>query len=361
MFKKIYSTIPIPYEPWDGTLPSFVYYDELITPPKHYIETLYFPFSIINKKEATRNGPSTITLLAATNIIQWPSYSYESWTFDGVTGDLVTRNEISGTVYTGILHLESLTEGFDGSIWGAYVTGAIKEFSSVGNGIDSVGDSILLSHFEGASDTKIPLVDKVADIVIMPGSLSKLRVYALSSGTLQKIINVGGSPIAICAEDGKRLYVLGSNFILNLVDYSTGEVINSYKCPSSPLGTSLRLAWDRVFRRLLIYDQVPDAVDGSSLTRIVGYYPIPLATHITAPIPLKVSRKGRTVPVLIRVVGDVGEPITGAQCNVTVSGDGIIERAPIGSDNNGDLFLSLLCVNPGTVTVTVSTTVDDGL
>ncbi|MNT22769.1 hypothetical protein D3C72_1581650 [compost metagenome] len=131
----------------------------------------------------------------------------------------------------------------------------------------------------------------------------------------------------------------------------------------SPVPTAgiVRFAWDRIYRRLLAIEAVANATDGASLTRIRGWYPVPQATHLTKPIPLIAPRKGRQVPVLLRVVGDAGEPIASAGVTVVATGNGSISQYPAGSDGHGDVRALVMCNDTGTVTVNATATVEDGL
>lgn len=366
MFRQIYSTVAVPYRTpgeWAG-IPNGIglqslYNPELVTPPRIYAEELYFPLGLFSKRDATASSPSTITLIGMTNRIYWPGWELMTWRFDGVTGAFLDRAALAGDIYAGSLYLSGLVQGFDFSLWAWTDVGVIKEFDPESYALLQTIDD---SHF-GRTGVASPLADKSRDIMIMPAtsSVAQIIVYALSSGAVVRTINVSGAPLSICAEDDKRLYVLCSNYVLNLVDYSTGEVISAYRCPLPPSASYVMITWDRVFRRILVYAQVANAADGSSQTQIRGFYPVPLATHLTTLIPLVPPRRGRQIPVLLRAVGDTGEPIAGVTCNLTAVGDGLIQRAPGGTDSNGEAIVTLLCVSAGSVDLNASTNINDGL
>jgi hypothetical protein len=358
MFKQIFETVAVPYrtpEDWAG-IPNGIglqslYNGYLVTPPRIYAEELYFEFGLFCNRETTATSESTITLAATTSRIYWPGYGYMLWTFDGITGAFISRETIGGDITSGVLYITSLTQSFDGNIWAAYNIGEIREFAP---GSFDLLQTFTDDHF-GRNGCSLPLADKARDIVIMPVvSGHAITVYTLSTGAAVRTIALSGTPIQICAEDDRRVYVLCDNYSLHLVDYTTGDVIGSCRCPIPPSATFVVLAWDRILRRLLVFARVPDAVDGACESVVRGYYPVPVPTYLTAPIPLKPPRKGRTIPVLLRTVGDIGEPLAGAQVTVEATGDATIVRAPRGTDSNGETVFELLCSSAGSVDVDAS-------
>lgn len=366
MFKQIFESEPIKYrtpEEWagipDGVGLDALYNGYLVTPPRIYAEEIDFPLGMFSKRENTATAISTVSLLAATTRIYWPGYELIKWRFDSASGEFIDRAEIAGDLLTGYLHLDTVTQGFDSSIWAAYDIGEMREFDPEDFTLLQTVDD---SHF-GRTGISIPLVDKGRDIVLMPDPNGRpsVIVYELSSGSTIRTITVSGAPSSICAEDDTRVYVLGTNNVLNLVDYSTGEVISTHKCPTPPAATFQRLCWERTFRRLIVFSQVDNEPDGACASVLRGHYPVPLATHLTAPIPITPMRKGRTVRVLVRAVGDVGEPIGGVGVTVEAIGGASVVRQSPGADSNGDAFVTLLCDESGSVDLSATSTIDDGL
>ncbi len=363
MFKQIFTSVALPYRlPSEmygipsGTGLGALYNGYLVTPPRLYAEDLDFPLGFFAKRDLTPSSDSTLTLLGITVSIYWPGYAYMNWRFDGYSGQFIDRAVIVGDLLAGSLHLSSVTQAFDGSLWGSYNTGSMIEYDK---DTYTAQQTVLASLF-GRSTCPIPLVDKTRDIVMMPaqGGLSQLIVYTLSTGAVVRTINLSGAPINTCAEDDKRVYILCTGYILNLVDYTTGEVISVYKCPIPPTATYVMLAYERNLRRLLIFAQVPAASDGSGQSIIRGYYPVPLPTHITAPIPLRPLRRGRTAPVLVCAVGDAGERLSGVVINMTVTGDASIAQQPQATDNNGESLTMVLGDDAGTADLDASATSD---
>lgn len=364
MFKKIFETPALPYRTpgeWAG-IPNGIglaslYNGYLITPPRLYAEALDFPLALFSKLEATPAGQSTITLLGVTRMIYYPGYALMRWRFDGTTGAFIDRAELAGDIQAGSLTLQSIVQGFDGSLWASYVTGDIREFNPASY---ALMQTVSAARF-GRSSTALPLVDKARDLIVMPteGALSGITVYKLSTGAVVRAIGTSGAALSLCAEDDKRLYVMDAAYALNLIDYTTGAIISSYRCPQPPAAAYVQTTWDRSLRRLLTFAQVADAADGMGRSSVRGFYPVPLGTHLTAPIPLLPPRRGRQIPVLLRAVGDVGEPISGVAPKLTATGAGSLAGAPGGADNNGDSIAILRCDSPGAALLAATATIDD--
>lgn len=364
MFKQIFQSVAVPYRlpsemsgiP-DGIGLGALYNAYLITPPRLFAEDLDFPLGFFAKRERTVTADSTFTLIGAVASIYWPGFDYLIWKFDSTTGAFIDRTPIVGDLLTGLLHLTAITQGFDGSLWGFYNTGSMIEYDP--NSYTAIQE--VDASFFGRGQCAIPLVDKARDLVMMPaeGGQSKLIVYTLSTGAVVRTINLSGAPINICAEDDKRVYVLCSSYLLNLVDYTTGEVVSVFQCPVPPDVTYVMLAYERTLRRLLVFAQVDAAADGSGQSVTRGFYPVPLATYLTTPIPLRPPRRGRQIPVLLKAIGDVGEPLAGVTPQLTATGDGLIQGTAAGTDSNGESIATLLCVSAGSMTVNAVANIDD--
>ena len=185
--------------------------------------------------------------------------------------------------------------------------------------------------------------------------IHSIVAFNWTSGKYYWDLPVGGAIVAMALEDATRMYVLFENREVVLIDYERGEVLGAAKIP--PLSTGdpsggnsglnvvfdgVRMTWDRTYRRLLIAELTPNSEDGQCTVRARGYRVVPEPVYITQPIPLKVPRQGRTVPVLIQVVGDMAEGVGGYVVNTKVTGSGSLVGLPI-TDYKGSTIIQVAC------------------
>lgn len=354
MFKQVFQTGLVPYrrpDEWGG-IPTGIglqslYNPWLITPPREYAEAFggVGPFVLYSDRTETITGPTTIGLIAWTNRIYWPGWEIVHYKFDGVSGALLSRSAVVwGAVEAA--WTSGVQQGFDGRLWRSYLTD-LHELS------DDLGQTLRVipaSRF-GRAATKLPVPDVQNDIIVLPSEavLTAIDVYRLSTGEHLRRIHTSDVPGAICPERRGRVFVLGkTRQLLNLINFETGEIMATWKCPSPVGAQKMLLSWDVVYRRLLVFAWTPDAENGASTSRVIGYYPLPIATNLCTPIPLQVPRKGRTVPVLTRVVGDAGEPV--ASVVVTGAASGAAVMSGYGSQivtDSGYAVLPVECTDTG--------------
>lgn len=364
MFKQTFLSAAIPYRlPWATNFPdgipngigeSSLYNGYLVTTPRIYGEELDFVLGLFAKREATAASPSTISIIGFTTRIYWPGWELLLWKFDGTNGEFISRSDPPGDINSGVLHIDSVVQGFDNSLWTSSNLGEINEFDPIGF---SLLQTFSAAHF-GRSGTAVPAVDKARDIVVMPseGVLNQISVYTLSTGELINTINVSDLVKYICPVDGTRVFVLGENHLLNLVDYSTGEVLMTALCPTPGGIAPTAISWDLFYRRLLLFAPSANNTDGSGTSQIHGYYPVPLPTQMMTPIPLEPLRKGKVSPVLTRMTGDVGEPVAG-QVMFSDTGDATMVNVAGQANGQGYAINGILCTDAGTTDVTVSANV----
>lgn len=363
MFKQTFLSDALPYRrPWATNFPdgipngigeSSLYNGYLIDSPRIYGEELAANLTtIFTRREDTATTNSTISVLCYMNMIYWPGWEIRLCRFDGTTGAFIDAIDIPwGAV--AVAWTSSVIKGFDGSIWTSYLTDIVEISEDLLTQLQTYTNT----HF-GRTACHVPVVDKARDIVVMPseGVLNQISVYTLSTGDLINTINVSDLVKYICPVDGTRVFVLGENNLLNLVDYSTGEVLMTALCPT-PGGISPQaITWDLVYRRLLLFTPTANNSDGSGTSQIHGYYPVPLPTQMMTPIPLEPLRKGKISPVLTRLTGDVGEPVAG-QVMFSDTGDASMVNVAGQANGQGYAINGILCTDAGTTEVTVSATV----
>ena len=362
MLKQIYLSQALAYR-LPGVLkptafPGIAYNPELIAPPRLYAESLNRINGLAVIREATASGSSKILVFGWTEQIYWPGYNRWFWKFDGSTGAYLGAFELGSSYYD-----YAMFQSRDGSLWQVQITGGFFEFSPVT--LEKIDGTDRDPEDFGYIGIDTLIVDKQSDLVIMAGVgpddyFRAMTVHTLSTGAQLRKIFLAGQAAAILPEDGTRCYVITTNEILHLVDYSTGTVISTVRAPFS-ISSGQSVCWDTYTRRLLWFDKQDDAADGSGQSVVRGYYPIPKAAHMTTPIPLRPLRKGRQVPVLLRAVGDIGEPLSGVSPTLLATDAASVLRAPTGTDSNGDAIAYLLCNEAGSTTLTATATVDDGL
>lgn len=336
-----------------GTGLGSLYNPYLVTPPRIYGESFISCRGLFVKKERTPYSDFTIYVHGITDSIYWPSYGFVTWRFDGITGAYLDRRE----EMIGGLYSYQITQTRDGALWQSSILGDIYEidpldFSAI------AGTEQDPTHF-GLSELNIPLVDRPQDLIIVrASSVNGIAVYEFTSGALVRTIETSGQPAQIFPEDNHRCYVLCTNRMLNLVDYVAGEILSTLRSPQAieNTGQGYALAWDPYLRRILVWTQRDDDTDGACLSTLSGYYPIPLAVTLSAPVPIRAPRAGRTTPFLTRVVGDAGEAIPGVKVTPT-TGTSAIVGAPPFADRDGEAIVSLLPDAEGTDTLILTATV----
>jgi hypothetical protein len=374
MYKQTFMT-PVAYRlPDDPTLtgpfgqliypPLLAYFT---TPPKIYGEEFVLVNAVFVKKEATANSPVTIILNAITSNIYFPSVG-QSLKFDGMTGAFLGYGDFIGD------GLETeIVQSTDGTLWSTY-SGELRELDPVTN---TVTQTIAASFFEIPDDQEFhgivhPMIDRARNLIVMSGypptvDARYILVNDLATGALLRRIWVSGPVAQVMQEDDRRCFVVCTNGMLNVVDYTTGAIISTTRTPVGGTHNAfvITYAWDFVLRRLLAFNFVDGAfgeppinVDGSSSNTITGYYPVPIATTITKPIPIKAPRQGRTVPMLVRAVGDAGEPVPSLRITATATGAAAITPSLQITDSFGYATVNLSGSAAGSSTVTLTATVE---
>jgi hypothetical protein len=375
MYKQIFE-INVPYRmPDDQTLTGQfgqVIYPPLLayftTPPRIYGEEFTLVNAMFVKKEATANGPITITLNAITSNIYDPIVG-QSLKYDGVTGDFLGYGPLIGVALD-----TEIVQSMDGSLWSTYGAN-LRELDPV---TYAVIRTISSDFFEIPDDQTFhgivhPMIDRSRNIIVMSGypptvDARYILVNDFTTGALIRRIWVSGPVAQIMQEDDRRCFVMCTNGIMNVVDFTIGRILSTTRTPVTGLPSAFRVtyAWDFVLRRLLAFNFVDGAVgeppinaDGSSSNTITGYYPVPIATNITKPIPLKPPRKGRTVPMLVRAVGDASEAIPSLPISATATAPGTIGPGAQVTDSYGYATINLVGADAGSSDVTVTANVGD--
>lgn len=357
MFAQNFTSAVPPYAlPGDPSIASGSagYHPELITPPRIYAEEIQAITSLFVNRERTPWSDFAVHVICQTIQIYYPSYNYIHWRFDGMTGALLDRQV--GLI--GSLYDYQIYPARDGSLWRASILGSFFEIDPVT--LEETPDSRQDPAKYGATVIYVPLVDRAQNLAVLKTSneTNQIGVYDFTSGALIRRIPVSGDPIHIFAEDERRCYVLTTKKLLNLVDYTSGEILSTLHAPAVEAGAlGSLLTWDRFLRRLLLFTWRTNAIDGACLSSFAGFYPAPIAVGITQAIPLLPPRAGRTVPCLARAYGDAGEAIPGIKLAAAVSGDASFTGAPPATDNDGEAIVNITCAATGAATIDLTATI----
>jgi len=361
MFAKIFESDPLRYYlPSEltgipsGTGTGSLYNPFLVTPPRIYAEQLWasgFLLGAFTRKERTPYSDFTLHVMSSVDSIYYPGYAFRHWWLDGVTGVFLgTDNNVTSTLFG-----DQIYQARDGGLW-VMLTSASYFYEAEQLTYTEISGTRKLASDFGATTVNHPMVDRSLDLVVMKTdneALNQIGVYTLSTGALVRRINLSGAPLAILPEDAKRCYVVHTNYLLSLIDYTTGEVISTLKAPGAEAGAiDYLFTWDRFLRRILVFTQRPNDTDGACLSTFSGYYPVPLSTGITAPIPLRAPRANRSTPFLAKVYGDAGEAITGVKITPTIGASQIVGAPPF-TDSDGEAIITII-PSSGTDTLTVT-------
>lgn len=349
MYSQVFESALLPYQlPSERSgIPGFVYHTELLVPPRIYSETIASIDGLFVSREKTATSDFVIHVLTTMSQIYYPSYRWLDFAFDGATGAFIDRVE----VLYGDLYQRTVHPARDGSLWRVSVLGSFAEIDP--STFEEVPGSTESAAKYGATTLDLPLVDRSQNLVIMKtnNDVNAVGCYDFTTGALIRRINISGAAAAIFAEDARRAYVLTTQGMLNLIDYSTGEILSTTKAPQAESGAlGSLLTWDRFLRRLLLFTWRADDTDGASLSSISGYYPIPQPVGITKAIPLIPPRVGRTVPMLSRAYGDAGEAIPGVKMVADVTG-ATATLAPPSTDQDGHALINVACAAAGSATI----------
>lgn len=179
------------------------------------------------------------------------------------------------------------------------------------------------------------------------------HAWRASTGAKLRSFTTISTILDIFPEDGPRVWVLNRGGFLQLVDINLGQTIALARVDFQPNTTEARGVYDRFGKKIYILEKTPD--DGNLATSCVrGYWATELPKRIMDPVMLRRQVKGRQVPVLTRIVGDLTTPMAGRRITYTEDSPGSLLGADAWTDENGYTlaYLSADAPGPGTVTVT---------
>lgn len=355
MLKEIFTSQPLYYytrDTYKGPWQFNMDYQANIDP---YIETLSMIKSIFVHGTPNRYSPNTLYVNATFKMSPWPSWVVTFHKFDCLKGSYLARVAAPSSVGT-LLSFGATFRSKLGKLWARHMWGfTLQEFMFTESSV-ALGDMTLASSFfPGLFGFGFVAIDDDKQR-FLNGRFRDLTVHNLQTGALLDTLYMPDNISAVALEDSGRAYVLCANRVLVLVDYTRHDILGVVQIPPAPGGSGywndgdVSMTWDHIFRRILIIEAVPDNADGSCATVVRGYRMVPLGTRITTPIPLEPPRKGRVIPVLAQVVGELNEGVGGYIITAEVTGEAAQVGVPM-TTSFGEALIRCDCKNAGEATV----------
>lgn len=237
--------------------------------------------------------------------------------------------------------------------------------------LNRTGNLLIKSKYGDPIALERVFVDEYNDRLMRPyySGIPIIKVYELASGDFVQDIWISGDPEQIFAESDKHAYVYCRNGMLDLINYIDGRVVSSYRAPFPPdteyIGNGVgqqTFCYERRYRRLISMTiTAREDIEGvsHSTVRARGYYPVPLPVGLSTPIPLKPPRKGKKIPVVVRLHGDTLEPISGVNVSATVDGEGELTITNGITNSKGEVVLEVIGDTSEAVTITATALIAD--
>ena len=330
----------------DPTLFGQIAYHEEIPPP--YAESLY----VLDGLFFDPNNNGRIIAATWTHQVYWPGWARPTFVFSADTGEFIEHGPELGN-----FHLTDVFQGAGGELYANHITGYA---APLGPNYEYLDDTFDADHF-GAISFRCFMVDKVRDRMVMASTLEvwELGVYKFSDDSLIRRIRLPEYVASIAHADATKVYVLLDNKQIIGLDYETEQFFAAVLLPQLSTASSVRITYDKRYRRLLVCEPKPDNPDGSSATRIVGYRYRPIGVHVCKPIPLKRLRAGVKAPVLHKLIGDLGEGIASGLITSSAAGPNAqVTRGALPLDGDGEAVVDVLGLADGNDTISVSAEVE---
>ena len=320
MLPQVYESEPLHYAAYSpGVAGGYNAY--LRTPPRVYDEALqsHSPFlGCFARAVNSLSAEVVYHVVCNMDYVHFPSFKLWVERFDGMSGAYIDRVDKTTAVGAGISYSTTyVSQGRNNELWGLYLGSWIQvldpeTWNWTGDSADRYNLTDFTPHIPGAPYA----IDRVADRVVARALSNAVNVYRLSDGVQLATIPMPGNPRSIFLEDSNHAYIAFDYGVLVLLDYAGLRVLGIYRAhdaATTGVGENATWCWDPLARRILVCVATADAADGAATARILGFFPRPQPVAVTPPIPLGVPRAGRTIDVVARLYGDVGEGFAGAE------------------------------------------------
>jgi len=337
-----------------GKYAGDVYYGTYVPPWNESLTDLRNMF--VHQTETPKSFNS-IYVLGQLSTEYWPSWGVSIQRWDSNTGQWLERVPIGSSV--GTMSLQNIFRSRTGKMYLTSILGAgLTEFTmESGKGMTVVQGG---AHLDAAKFGKFGFYgsygidDTPGGNKLVEADGVNLNIFNLTTGQLLYSRRFPADIVGVALEDDDRVYLLLNNRILALFDYTRNDVMGAAKIPTTSKTEKIAdgeivMSWDWLLRRLLVMERVPD-VQGASVTKIKGYRAVPIPVRITIPIPLRVPRRDRVIPVMSQVVGDMNEGVGGYNVTSTVTGDAALAGMPT-TDGLGVAISKVRCGLPSNLVI----------
>jgi hypothetical protein len=346
-----------PYVPGGGGIGGIIYHPELIVPPRIYGESLAYCRHFYYER-----GGDRLVGWAMFDTVQWPGWACWRYEWDAGSGALLSRTAASlfTLTYTGKAGL--------GSYGSIYITRNTD-----------------LKIWEVPWDTLWPTAGLWS---IAPQTWTPARIFTHAvvnrensliagvAGAVLEVWDIAGTPALrgslrlpqslgyMAYEDRDNLWIITSGGLVAKANYRLypprWEMLSSVQDPTADALAYL-CAFDTKRKRLAVFRQRPDALDGACQCQIEFYQPLWAVTGLTDPVPVSIPRVGERVQFVAHLHGERGEGVTpySVEGALTVPALGRLLDLRSGTALNGAAGHRYEALALGEETLTLTATVTD--
>lgn len=330
-----------------------------------YEEYFWYFRGLFTIKNPNYPGEFEIHLVSVMETDNYPSWSVVTAVWDGKTGKFLGMRPGVATYTT-----RQMFSDPNGTVWSvshfnyALVKNDLVNGTQTEHYVPWTAFGANIGAFVNLGVTSPLAVDPAKDLLICRLSTDdarQLSVCRFSTGDFLYQLNLVGAVKATFIADPPIAYAVEETGSLTAYDYVTGEVkgvLHTGLAAGIWSYSDTAFTWDPFMRRVLYCHNPGDTLpDGDCNTTVQGFFPVPLPTGVTPPIPLRAPQKGKTVPVFSRAYGGVGEGIAGQDLTYTLEGAGTVSPGRKATENNGTAVVQLTSTAAGPGSITSQTTV----
>lgn len=356
------ATVPncLPYTEYTGWAPGFpgsFYQSQLITPPRHYAES-------IDRFTHFFYEPSNDALVAFAwlDVIWWPGWAVSWFKWSASDGSYLGRGSAN---FWNMTYASGVGMGSYNKFFGFWVADShIYEFDWQGlypNG----GWGINPTTWRPPS-TFGQVVVNLQDNLIAGVKDWSLDVWSINGAPyLRGSLRLPNTLGALTYESRENCWIITHDGLIAKANYRVNpprwEMLSAVQNPS-PDATNYFCAFDTRRNRLAVLRVRPDAVDGACQCQLEFYRPLYRVAGLTDPVPVSPLRAGQVTRFVAHLYGDAGEGVASHLVNAALAAPALGEVViPVaGSELNGAVTLGYQGGAVGSDTLQLSATITDG-